>query len=673
MDENDVGDAIAPGSPKRPPVSVPRLNPKLTARGVHARPAPPPVIARDEENGDEDLGFSSDEDFDPDLYETPRSDESSPKPTGRKRGKGSPQNAGSLTTTHKGMSIEDLQSLQLAKVRMKHDGVYIKKVYNVGRAVPLTGIWDCCGNVLGMSLYCESREARTAVRQAFAASRRSQEELEAYRDKKLRGPKAQWDAMRGTSGRPEETVTAEDVAMENAAKTDSNFNAPMLSSWLYKNVQEEPTVLSGMAFLQQHLDGAEGCELMLKHDILGAIQKVHNFYRDHPPLQLQCVTAIRKLLDCNLTRDSIISSTLALRIAFNIAHVHTKSKSHVQQAMCCISQSARSEVGRSHIFKTRMYAYVIHWCKRFSTSGDILKPALRTLNWICTDNPRIIELCSKGNVVPVILRVMKKNTTSSAVLGSGMLFLTRASACHPPAMATILRMGATSMVIQALSALYADENLQLEGLKMIQTISKTAEGWKQISETRGGWQSITQGTVLGNALVHDLKGVLHNPGWAIGDTPHLPITDQQRNKANAIFQSMGKGIAPKASWTSSGLRDYMGISMKETKLAFNTEQHDTYFDLLTTLELLPKPGEEREHWFSRIKDYEIKSNVLLDDMVKTMLDLKRRELQTAKAPVAVASAEDASKEVYVLGQLVTTKMLSETDLNLQEIMAGKTN
>jgi len=35
------------------------------------------------------------------------------------------------------------------------------------------------------------------------------------------------------------------------------------------------------------------------------------------------------------------------------------------------------------------------------------------------------------------------------------------------------------------------------------------------------------------------------------------------------------------------------------------------------------------------------------------------------------NAEDAAKEIYVLGQLVTTKMLSETDLNLQEIMTGK--
>lgn len=667
VDSSDV--PASDSTTQKRPVSVPRLNPKLTARGVHVRPAPPPItsLAADEEDANEEADISDDDDFDPDTYETPRSDDPSPKAPKGKRAKD-----GSVTSTRAGASLEEIQSLQSANTKMKHDGVFIKKVFNIGRAVPLTGIWDCCGNVSDMSFYCESKEARTAVKHAFAAAKRSQEELRAYREKKLQGPKAQWDALRGTSGRTEETVSHEDTAMENAAKTDSNFNAPMLSSWIYKNVHEEPTVISGMAFLQQHLDGAEGCELMVKHDILGAIQRVHNFYKDHPPLQLQCVTAIRKLLDCNFTRDSIISSTLALRISFNIAHVHMNSKSHVLQAMACISQSARSEVGRAHILKTRMYAYVVHWCKRFSTSGDILKPALRTFNWICTDNARIVELCSKGNVVPVILRVMKKNMTNSSVLGSGMLFLTRASVCYPNAMATILRMKATPMVIQALSALYADESLQLEGLKMIQTISKTAEGWRQISETRGGWQSITQGTVLGNALVHDLPGILHNPGWAIGDTPHLPISDKQRDKANAIFQNMGKGIAPKVSWTSSSLRDFMGISMKETKLAFNTEKHDTYFELLTTLELLPQPGEEREYWFIRIKEYETASNVLLDEMTNTMLDLKRKEIQKAKQPIVPSSAEDAAKQVYVLGQLVTTKMLSETDLNLQEIMAGKT-
>lgn len=73
----------------------------------------------------------------------------------------------------------------------------------------------------------------------------------------------------------------------------------------------------------------------------------------------------------------------------------------------------------------------------------------------------------------------------------------------------------------------------------------------------------------------------------------------------------------------------------------------------------------------RIKDYESTSNVLLDDMVKTMLDMKRKDALKAKQALMEVPAEDASKEVYVLGQLVTTKFLSETDLNLEDIMKGK--
>lgn len=50
------------------------------------------------------------------------------------------------------------------------------------------------------------------------------------------------------------------------------------------------------------------------------------------------------------------------------------------------------------------------------------------------------------------------------------------------------------------------------GLKLLQTISRTSEGWKQISAVHAGWQSITAGTVRGDALVHDLPGEFNNPG-----------------------------------------------------------------------------------------------------------------------------------------------------------------
>lgn len=54
------------------------------------------------------------------------------------------------------------------------------------------------------------------------------------------------------------------------------------------------------------------------------------------------------------------------------------------------------------------------------------------------------------------------------------------------------------------------------------------QGWKQITETRGGWQSLCQGTTLGDALVHELPGHFNNPGWCIGDTPYLPMTEKQK-------------------------------------------------------------------------------------------------------------------------------------------------
>jgi hypothetical protein len=220
--------------------------------------------------------------------------------------------------------------------------------------------------------------------------------------------------------------------------------------------------------------------------------------------------------------------------------------------------------------------------------------------------------------------------------------------------------------------LYSDEILQLEGLKMVQTISKTKEGWNQICETKGGWQTLTQGTNLGNALVHDLPGALHNRGWAIGDTPHMPYMDKNKMKASETFLAKSRGTVSKATWTAHGLKDFMGISMKETKLKFNSEFHDTQFDLLTTLELLPEAGEEREYWFMRLKEYEHTNHIELDEMVHTMIELKRKEEKAEKAKAAqlLLPAEDRAKAVYVGGKLVTTKILDETDATIEELMLG---
>ena len=87
-----------------------------------------------------------------------------------------------------------------------------------------------------------------------------------------------------------------------------------------------------------------------------------------------------------------------------------------------------------------MYAYVVHFTKRFSRNPEIVRNCLKLFNWSATTDARIIELSREGAVVPVILRVMRKHEGNGGVLGPGILFLTRAAGCYPPALATMLRM-----------------------------------------------------------------------------------------------------------------------------------------------------------------------------------------------------------------------------------------
>lgn len=571
---------------------------------------------------------------------------------------------------------EIMHAATKAQNRLKHDGNYIQGVFNAGRKEPFTACWSCCGEAVELTLYCKSQETKDAWKRKVESAKKVKEAENAYRELKLKTVKTPWDE-RLESDRQEaleqKDNSAEDRAMEFAASTASSFNAPMLCSWLYKNVHEEPTVLSGMKFLKNHLRSGEGCQLMVKHDIVGAIEKIYLHYRQHPPLQFQCVAALRILLDCNLTRDLITNKSIkVLRIAFSIAHLHMNSRTHVDEATACISQCARAERCRQDIMGRKIYAYVMTFCKRYQNTPSIIRSALKLFNWVSTTNERIIELC-EAKVIQVILRCMRKHDRNAGILAPAILFITRSASIYPPAMAVILKMKAVPVIIKALMALYSDEYLQLEGLKMLQTISKTSEGWKQISDTRGGWQIITQGTDLGNQLIHDLPGEMHNPGWAIGDTNYLPVSDRNKMKASATFMSRMRAAAPKASWTPHALRGFMGISMKETKLAVNTEFHDAYFELLETLELLPRTGEEKEYWFIRLKEYEHENHIELEEMTHTMIALKKRDIQKEKeriAALAAAAEGEQPKEVYVHGEMVTTQMLSDTDLTIDELIAG---
>ena len=145
----------------------------------------------------------------------------------------------------------------------------------------------------------------------------------------------------------------------------------------------------------------------------------------------------------------------------------------------------------------------------------------------------------------------------------------------------------------------------------------------------------------------------------------------------------------KSTWTPLALKQYMGVSLKEQRLKINNLYHDTYFSVLSSLDLLPLPGEEsvrhtcihtssyhpsltpaslpQVHWFKRLADYENLMDLKLEDMTNTVIDMKdKEELDAAERERELAEREYI-KPVIVAGQVITTKLLAEKDLDLTEI------
>jgi hypothetical protein len=483
--------------------------------------------------------------------------------------------------------------------------------------------------------------ARAMMADTMAALAAEQARLDAYASKVQQEMAKPWKAKTPGVNAQDKPLSAEEQALINVSTEDSSYNAPMLVSFLFKVADQEPTIVKGLKAILHHMESGEGCRLLHTNGIIVTIIKIHHEHPKHTEIQLLCATALRCLVDCNLTRDAVIDKTDVLQVAFAISHTFMTSQEHVEQVCRCIAQCARSEVCRLYILRHNIPSYMTNYCRAFSRSAPILRYTLKVFNWVST-TPARLDYLLKINAVGTTLQCMKRHITNADVLAPAMLLLTRMASQVPEAMEVILKKKAVSTVINALKALYAHDVLQLEGLLMIQALSKTREGWQQISDTRGGWQSICQGTTQGDALMHDLPGAFQNPGWCIGETPHLPMVERYKLLAAKAAQTKARG-GPKAHWTVTSLREFMGMTMKATKLAINNERPEVHFELLQTLDLLPKPGEEKEKWFVRIGEYEKESEIRLEDMIDTVIEMKHKEQKQAKEAANATASQDYIK------------------------------
>lgn len=563
-------------------------------------------------------------------------------------------------------SLEDqdnvLHGLHVTNPRldMLHSGVWSNKEFKLGRHVPRTGCWSCCGEQDHLSMYCESKLVRKIWSEGIAKEQHEEEVRKRYKEiqtKRFIDPIKKGELGVKEHEQHEDYITS---AIRDADESESRFNAPMLVSWVYKHMDQELTITQGLEHFRKQLETGEGCEVMFKNNVVKCVMAAADQWRERSDLVLMCANIIRKLLDCNFTRPSMIEDITLLRQCFQFGHVFMDSVAHVEESCQCVMQFSRNEAARQDIMARKLPVYMTNMCKRYSRAPGVIRPVLKCFNWVATTKARMRTLCSWGAVLTTV-KCMQRHNSNGRILAPGMLFLTRAHSTYEGAEEIILKNGGVKVVIDAIKALYANEELQIEGLRMLQMLSRTEEGWKQIDSTRGGWQSICQGTTQGNALIHDLPGTLNNPGWAIGDTPHLPAIerikqDQMKKKAARARQ------AEAAEWTVDTLKAFMGLSTKELTLAINNEIHATYFSLLTTLGLLPHPGEEREYWFMRLKAWEKENNSDLDEMTDTLLKLQKKR-NHSEEEVEDPNAEYI-KPVYFLGEKYNSKKLEEEDIDI---------
>lgn len=471
----------------------------------------------------------------------------------------------------------------------------------------------------------------------------------------------------------ESVLTFEKQYMEKALSADNSFNAPILVAWILKHFNDESVIVKGLHYLLSNCKTGEGCSLVCRHGAVEALIKVHEFFKHHPPIQLAIMSAFRLFVDCNYTRDDVIRDDRVVSLCFSIAHLHMNSLAHVEPAIRCITQCSRRESNRRIIIKHNYIAYLITFSNRFHRVDTLLRSVLKLMNWISTSFERIVYLCKlKG--VQFALKCLRAHKARKDVVTAATRFLFKAAEVYSPAIHLILRKGVIVDVIDSIKIGYDDDALQVETIRLLHLLAKTSEGWKQISDVKGGWQIITQGTTIGDALVHDLPGEFNNPGWSIGDTPYLTELDRKKLLATKLSQ-LSIQPEPTAAWTSFSLTEYMGLSTKGKTLAINTEKQAIYFELISTLNLLPTLREERETWFQRVIVFERESAVKLDEMVQTVQDMRRSDATRRQNIINGASDGDdimgSVKPVYVLGTQITSASLEKTDDNIIEVLKAK--
>ena len=132
------------------------------------------------------------------------------------------------------------------------------------------------------------------------------------------------------------------------------------------------------------------------------------------------------------------------------------------------------------------------------------------------------------------------------------------------------------------------------------------------------------------------------------------------------------------NWTSRLLLEFMGSSSTVRTLSTTVEKNEIYFELIKSLDLLPRVGEDKTGWFSRRGIFEKENELLIDDMVLAMIEMKKKDKMNDysngnnknsdnKPNIGNGSAlNDVFKPVFVNGIQVDLDLMGDCDVALNE-------
>jgi hypothetical protein len=275
---------------------------------------------------------------------------------------------------------------------MLHTGEWVKKAFELGRHIPHTGCWQCCGNVEHLTMYCESKLARQMWAEGLAAEETEERMRLRYKEAQAQRIKSLYEDGIVGNAEHEPVVTEKELAIIRANEEESPFNAPMLISWVFKHLHEELTTTQGLNYIRKQVETGEGCELMLKNGAVDCIMAAAEAYRSRPDLVLMCASIVRRLLDCNFTRGEMLSDIALLRKTFGFGHTFMDSVAHVEEAAQCVMQFSRGEKGRADIMARRVPVYMSNFCRRYSHAPAVIRPVLKTYCWVASTKARMKQV-----------------------------------------------------------------------------------------------------------------------------------------------------------------------------------------------------------------------------------------------------------------------------------------